>query len=67
MFWGLVFLLQNPGQSNVELGPLDPWENLCNCNYPFLWVMYLDVWVLTVLFLCSSYLSRLVVVPPLYL
>ena len=27
----------------------------------------LDVWVLTALFLCSSYLSRLVVVPPLYL
>lgn len=60
VLWGLIFLCRTPrlGSPSWSSDPLLLREDLCNCDYPHLLVAGLRIWVLTLLYLCSSYPSH---------
>lgn len=60
VFWGLIFLVQNTqgGEPDVSLESIALWGEPIQLLLSFhFWVNYLGVCVLTILFLCPSYLS----------
>ena len=68
-FWGLDFLMQDPRAEvpHVGLRPSLFGENLCNCNYSFLWGGSPTWGYGSWLYCASAPPTHLIVVPSLYL